>query len=51
VPVAGDEQEHGELAAESDHPALHDVAAAVEYPLRKIVHEPGSVVADRGDHK
>ena len=47
MPVAGDEQQHRELAAEVRHAALADVAAALVDDAGQLVNHAGAVAADR----
>ena len=47
VPVARDQQQHGELGAQVRHPALADIAAALADQPGQFVDHPGAVAADR----
>ena len=49
VPVAGHEQQHGELVAECGHAALEDVAAAFDHDAGQVENEARAVVADGAD--
>ena len=49
VPVARDQQQHRELAAERAHPAVDDVAGAVEHDAGEVVDEAGAVAAECAD--
>ena len=48
--AAGDQHHHRELAAQVDHAAVLEVAAALGDVARDRVDEPGAVVADGGEH-
>ena len=48
--AAGDEHHHRELAAQVDHAAVLEVAAALGDVARDLVDEAGAVVADGGEH-
>ena len=49
VPVAADQQQHGEFAAQRDHAALGDAAAAVGDGAGQVVDQAGAVGADGGN--
>src|SRR6185369_18087062 len=46
VPVAGHEQQHGELGPEVGHAAFADVAAAFADDARQLVNHAGAVATD-----